>query len=916
MDGSAMRRSWWMVVLGVALCAGGAWAQASFSESVGATSPPPCNPPPSPGPGQSVVWTRAGSPYWICIDLLIPAGASVTVEPGVTVNVDEGKSLVIDGQVTAHGTPALPITWNGGISTVHPPVSVPNGTLDLAFGVVTGRILGGAGTSLLVADTTFSGQGTLGTVEMITLAGGLHAYVQVDRSTFGPGGISVTDGTLVVRDSTLDGGSIGVSRGALWTSNVELDGGIIGWTREWPGQPALIDTVSIRNNPSFPALLLEGGNYFLGPDNILEKNLYPVEIKGGLLPGTGLPLTGNTNNYVRSVLDSQTPRGKLVWGDLALPYVVEGTALNGTASSLRIAPGTVVRFKPGAQWSFLSGQRLIAEGLPNAPITFEAFTPGQRWTGISFNSNSTMPRLEDCVVRGSQAGIVASDSPNVWLQDCLIEDNGTGASASVFGWLRVRKTRFFNNGVGIFTDGYPVSHGTVDLYGGTNPNWFQGNGLALQITNSGSTIPAQLNYWGHPTGPRHPQNPGGQGDPISTGGSTVDIFPFRASPPDVKDHPPVVRMKDPYFLQRTGEKLILEWNASDDGGIVAQKVLFTPHGNNPDFSAIATLPPTQRRYEFTIPVIPPSSNLTSPFVRILAVDTAGQEGFDEVSFGVPYTEDWTGTLTITSDFSGGLRSGERVDVCWTQGNGASGTIDATLFLDGDDASIPLGGAHTGVSCLSGGLSVPYVSTDSARVGLRLNGGAGGRSEWFFSAPFSIRPDPRVGDLAPEIEVISPKPGSSYPGGAVLPIQWSATDDQGVRSISIQASYDGGRTWSFIARDLPGGTTSYSWRLPTSTGIPQVRLRVIAADLRFQNSSATLPLSILPGTDIGCYADCNANKELDRGDLTCFQTLFDRGDFAADCNQDGGLGTEDQTCFKDLFERGCSTKPKPKGSAPL
>ena len=341
-------------------------------------------------------------------------------------------------------------------------------------------------------------------------------------------------------------------------------------------------------------------------------------------------------------------------------------------------------------------------------------------------------------------------------------------------------------------------------------------------------------------------------------------------------------------------------------------MLFTPHGSNPDFSVITTLPPTQRRYEFTIPVIPPSSNNAPPFVRILAVDTAGQEGFDEVSFAVPYTEDWTGTLTITSDFSGGLRPGERVDVCWTKGNGASGTIEATLFLDGDDTSIPLGGAHTGVDCLSGGMVVPYVSTDSARVGLILNGGAGGRSEWFFSDIFSIRPDPRVGDLPPGIEVISPTPGSSYPGGTAVPIQWSAKDDQGVRSISIQASYDGGRTWNFIARDLPGGTTSYNWRLPTSTGIPNVRLRVIAADLRFQNTSDTVPISILPGVDLSCYADCNGDKSLDSEDFACFNRLFSQGDPAADCNQNGGLDAEDPSCFKETFGRGCFTKPKPRG----
>ena len=226
--------------------------------SVGTPPPPPCNLPPAPTPGQSAVWTRAGSPYRICTDLLVPPGASVTVEPGVTVNVDPGKSLVIDGRVTAHGTPTLPITFNGGISTAPPPVHVPNGTLDLAFGVVTCSLRGGPGTTLLIADSTFSGQGSLGTIETITLDRNRYSYTQVDRGTFGPGGISVTDGTLVVRDSTFNGGSVGVTRGALWVSNVSIDGGIIGWTRERPGQSALIDTVSIRNNPSLPALRLDG----------------------------------------------------------------------------------------------------------------------------------------------------------------------------------------------------------------------------------------------------------------------------------------------------------------------------------------------------------------------------------------------------------------------------------------------------------------------------------------------------------------------------------------------------------------------------------------------------------------------------------------------------------------------------------
>ena len=94
---------------------------------------------------------------------------------------------------------------------------------------------------------------------------------------------------------------------------------------------------------------------------------------------------------------------------------------------------------------------------------------------------------------------------------------------------------------------------------------------------------------------------------------------------------------------------------------------------------------------------------------------------------------------------------------------------------------------------------------------------------------------------------SPAHGSSFAGGWAVPIGWTASDDQGVRSISIQASYDAGRTWHFIARDLAGSATSYTWPLPPSSGIPDTRLRVLAADLRFQSSSDVRSISILPGT---------------------------------------------------------------------
>ena len=58
-------------------------------------------------------------------------------------------------------------------------------------------------------------------------------------------------------------------------------------------------------------------------------------------------------------------------------------------------------------------------------------------------------------------------------------------------------------------------------------NWFQSNGTGVQ--NDGSTAPAVFNYWGSPTGPKTPMNPGGQGDPIF---GSIIFKPFLTSPPD------------------------------------------------------------------------------------------------------------------------------------------------------------------------------------------------------------------------------------------------------------------------------------------------------------------------------------------------------------------------------------------------
>lgn len=69
------------------------------------------------------VWTARGSPYRVTAELTIPAGVSLTIEPGTLVYFDPGTRMVIRGQLVAEGgenalirftrTPDSAGTWTG-----------------------------------------------------------------------------------------------------------------------------------------------------------------------------------------------------------------------------------------------------------------------------------------------------------------------------------------------------------------------------------------------------------------------------------------------------------------------------------------------------------------------------------------------------------------------------------------------------------------------------------------------------------------------------------------------------------------------------------------------------------------------------------------------------------------------------------
>src|SRR6185436_20114219 len=133
------------------------------------------------------------------------------------------------------------------------------------------------------------------------------------------------------------------------------------------------------------------------------------------------------------------------------------------------------------------------------------------------------------------------------------------------------------------------------------------------------------------------------------------------------------------------------------------------------FSILAdAIPGDARSWEITIPNPGIAVTNQPQFLRVVAVDAAGQEAWDQAAVQVP-SGDVVGTLTITSDdLSGRTFFGGQVippDVRWT-GSGRLGLTTPLVVLESDGAAIQ--GLALGMGETRGYFfqDFPFVSTDT------------------------------------------------------------------------------------------------------------------------------------------------------------------------------------------------------------
>jgi hypothetical protein len=810
-----------------------------------------CNLPPVPAPGQIVTWTLANSPYEICQNITIPSTSTVIVEAGVHVTFDPDMQVIVSGTMDLQGQAAQRIVLQA--PAVFPPIiDIDGGVFDSSFSDFTGQVRVENGANVALLDSRFqTSNGVLWAQELPTT----RPFIRIERCTFDPSSsATISDAITVLKDNMFNGATCFLLRGFadLTTTNTFVNGSF-SVNRQESFQPFYLNGVHATNSTT-AGLVLSGGNYSVGIDTVLQNNPYPVALEGGLLPESAIPLTGNTINAINVGNGGFAGRGR--WSQIALPYRLTQPTTDLPGGDLTIDPGVIVEATdPNAALRFRSTRHSILKGLPDTPIILRGLN-GQLWDGLLFHVNSTTGcRLEYCTVENAHFGVVSTDN---WLyvDSCRFANNIVGANMNTFGAITFAKTRFMTNGSGVSFD----LQGSPFLNSPFTPNSFEGNGAGIDAFTAGSSADARNCWWNDPSGPTTPRNPGGQGDSIVGAGEPgVQFSPFLTSPPAFNNTPPVARMlgpgltqlyaspdlQIPDFLLDQGTKYILRWTAQDNDGIVSQRIDFSPDGHVPDryFTLVSDVPVSARSWEITIPN--PGFAVTNQpqFLKVVSTDAAGQEGWDEAPVLVP-SGNVTGDLTITTDLSGqNFTAGEPIpDMDWT-GSVNFGTITPVVVMESDGAGV------SGINISGHGVffqNFPFVSTDRARLALQVRNNSND-TKWFFaSGYFSIRHDSRLGFEPPGVNLEFPVGGESFPGGSIVPISWTATASEGLRSFDIQGSYDSGRTWHLIVRDLSSTAVSYDWQLPPSSGIADVRVRVIARDVRFQNSSSTSgPFIITP-----------------------------------------------------------------------
>jgi WD40 repeat protein len=191
---------------------------------------------------ETALWTKANSPYRVTSAITVPAGNTLTVEPGVDVLFNADAQFIVLGSLHAVGTPQDSIRFlkgtaaewggiriSGGDSSSVAYARISGGNANnISPGDVGGGIsLSGAATRLRLANSVVTGNLATGKGGGVAVSSATVLWMNASKiagnSTPGSGGgLSVDGGAASMVDCGVSGNTGTTSGGGLWVGNGSL----------------------------------------------------------------------------------------------------------------------------------------------------------------------------------------------------------------------------------------------------------------------------------------------------------------------------------------------------------------------------------------------------------------------------------------------------------------------------------------------------------------------------------------------------------------------------------------------------------------------------------------------------------------------------------------------------------------------
>lgn len=343
-------------------------------------------------------WYPSGNPHTIDGSLTVPAGITLTLQPGVVVHLVNNGSygqrglLTINGTLTAVGTSADHILFTSGA--------------DSAPGEWGGVIVSGGTAQLAYAEVRYAGYGW-------TCTNMTYSAVCVQNA-----------GTLSIGNSNFHDNSGPAGTGSL-------DGAVAAYSN---GDADLVNLSITHSTFQNNGLVAAPGSF------------YPVFLNG---PGVRLVMAGNTftGNQVNRVLLQNNPLKTQ-----AAPVLTDQVGLEAyefapaylsnhlvpAGSTLTVEPGVKLLTDPGAWGSgnaILVEGTLIAQGSETAPIVMDATDPAYGWGGLIVQGAGIATLEHAEILHGGHpngsnpySNVAALSGGQVTISHSRIADNVLGSS--------------------------------------------------------------------------------------------------------------------------------------------------------------------------------------------------------------------------------------------------------------------------------------------------------------------------------------------------------------------------------------------------------------------------------------------------------------------------------------------------------